>query len=234
MSDADPSTLYHKQYQEARKLFDSDIVNCIAAAKKNLLDPTLPPFYIIKNCILVAGAVDEWNIADDWLRWAEQAFKKSHDLATRQQDNNSLEALAGLREELDELKEFKMEDFTGMTKEERDMIDAEMEELEALAEAENMTEVAAEYLEDSEAVAEAENTMEVAAEHLCIPIRPAGEPTHDTSDPAVGSKSRRQKSTRSKGGAYHAQQFSRSRSNAKLRPSVLNYDWARKEGDEKP
>ncbi|CAN9330363.1 unnamed protein product [Alternaria alternata] len=143
MSGPDPSWLYHKQYEEGRKLFDGDIVNCIAAAKKNLLDPTLPPFYIIKNCILVA----------------ERAFKKSLDLATRQQDNNSLETLAGLREELDEVKEFKMEDLTGMTKEERDMVDAELEELDAVAEAENMMEVAAEYLEDSEAVAGAESGM---------------------------------------------------------------------------
>ncbi|CAN9086966.1 unnamed protein product [Alternaria alternata] len=206
MSGPDPSWLYHKQYEEGRKLFDGDIVNCIAAAKKNLLYVTypayFPPLYILM----------QHNIADDWLGWAERAFKKSLDLATRQQDNNSLETLAGLREELDEVKEFKMEDLTGMTKEERDMVDAELEELDAVAEAENMMEVAAEYLEDSEAVAGAEsrmdvavehledlqavvkteNRIEIAAEHLCIPFRPAGEPTHNTpSDSAVISKSRR-------------------------------------------
>ncbi|CAN9120840.1 unnamed protein product [Alternaria alternata] len=178
MSDPDPSRLYHKQYEEARKLFDGDIVNCIAAAKKNLLDPTLPPFYIIKNCILVAGAVDDWNIADDWLGRAERAFKKSLDLATRQQDNKWLEALAGLREELDEVKEFKMEDLTGMMKEERDTVDAGLEEMDAA--------------EELEAVAGAEDRIEVAAEHLCIPFLPAGKPTHNTpSDSAVISKSRR-------------------------------------------
>lgn len=51
MSDPDPSRLYHKQYEEARKLFDSDIVNCIAGAKKNLLYVTysayFPPLYIL-------------------------------------------------------------------------------------------------------------------------------------------------------------------------------------------
>jgi hypothetical protein len=146
--------------------------------------------------------VNEWNIADDWLRWAEQAFKKSHDLATRQQDNKSLEALASLREELDEMKEFKMEYLTGMTKEERDMLYAELdemdaaEELEAVAEAEKMMEVAAEYLEDSEsvdgaenrtdvavepledlqAVVKTENRIEVAAEHLCLPFGPQASP----------------------------------------------------------
>lgn len=161
--------------------------------------------------------MNEWNIADDWLRWAQQAFKKSHDLATRQQDNKSLEALASLREELDEMKEFKMEYLTGMTKEERDMLYAELdemdaaEELEAVAEAEKM-EVAAEYLEDSasvdgaenrtdvavehledlQAVVKTENRIEVAAEHLCLPIRPADEPTYNTpSDFAVSPKSRR-------------------------------------------
>ena len=106
-----------------------------------------------------------------------------------------------MREELDEMKEFKMEYLTGMTKEERDMLYAELdemdaaEELEAVAEAEKM-EVAAEYLEDSasvdgaenrtdvavehledlQAVVKTENRIEVAAEYLCLPFGPQASP----------------------------------------------------------
>jgi hypothetical protein len=40
--------------------------------------------------------------------------------ATQKQDTNSLDAHAALREQIDELREFRMEDLTGPTKEERD------------------------------------------------------------------------------------------------------------------
>jgi hypothetical protein len=29
-------------------------------------DRTIPPFYIIKNCILIASALNDWDEADIW------------------------------------------------------------------------------------------------------------------------------------------------------------------------
>lgn len=121
--------------------------------------------------------------------------------------------------------------------------------------------------EDAEAVAEAENEMEVAAEHIRLPIRSASEhattsmaheaqnnpvidinthaptpslqiipPAKDEQATAAAPKLRRPKSTQfKKGGAFHAQQFAKSlgKGGAKARPSMLNIDWAQTEEDKK-
>lgn len=50
---------------------------------------------------------------------AEQTYQTSLDEATLKNDKNSLQVLEDLRKELDELKEFRMEDLTGLTREER-------------------------------------------------------------------------------------------------------------------
>jgi hypothetical protein len=115
----------------------------------------------------------------------------SHDIATRKNDTVALKVLSDLREELDELEEFRMEDLTGLTKEQRrkfaypesetdesmeflgdsqgtnlDITDSEDEEgdedEDAVAAAENEMEVAAEMFEDKAAVAAVENGIGVA------------------------------------------------------------------------
>jgi hypothetical protein len=107
------------------------------------------------------------------------------------------------------MREFRMEDLTGLTKEERNwhpdtgedeaMLGDDDEDMAAMYEAmleEHKEELAGMDLEDSKGVARAETKMEVAAEHLCIPIRPAGEHittarAHDVpSDTAINSNLR--------------------------------------------
>jgi hypothetical protein len=90
----------------------------------------------------------------------------------------ALETLATLREELDEVRDLRLEDLTGLTKDERDMVgvedDVEVEEevLQDDGDEDEDEDSAGMNLQDSDAVAGAENEMEIAAEHLCIPIRP--------------------------------------------------------------
>ncbi|KAL6711642.1 hypothetical protein ACN47E_004576 [Coniothyrium glycines] len=180
MADPTPSSLYMQQYTEAVRLFDDgQIDGCIAETKKNLTDPTLPPFYIIKNCILLACALDDWNEADGWRLSAEQSYRTTLDEATRKQDLNSLLALSDLRKELDELYEFRMEDLTGMTREERDMCgmedDMHLDEEDTAMQEYDDEDLAGIDLEDAEAVAKVENEMEVAAEHIRVPIRSTNE-----------------------------------------------------------
>jgi hypothetical protein len=100
------------------------------------------------------------------------------------------------------MREFRMEDLTGLTKEERDWHPDTGEDEAMLGDddegmlEEHKEELAGMDLEDSKGVARAENKLEVAAEHLCIPIRPAGEHNtttraHDVpSDTAIDSNLR--------------------------------------------
>lgn len=76
----------------------------------NCSDFALPPYYVIKNCILVAGALDNWDDADIWRLTAEHSYDRNHRIALEEQDEASLLALQDLREELDELEEFREED----------------------------------------------------------------------------------------------------------------------------
>ena len=156
------------------------------------------PYYTIKNCILLAAASDDWDRADGWLSSAGQTYKTSLEKTTERQDDDSLEALVGLRKMLDEMDEFRMEDLTGLTKEERDASAFDEEATTAMSDDEDEDEYKRSVdmdMEDSEAVARVEIAIKVAAEHICIPIRPAAEPTtttttraHDApNDPAIDS-----------------------------------------------
>lgn len=80
-------------------------------------DTTLPPFYLIKNCILLASALNDWDEADDWRHVAEAPYKTNfHDSRTNE-DADSLKVLECLRAELDELKQFREEDMAALYKE---------------------------------------------------------------------------------------------------------------------
>lgn len=158
---------------------------------------------MVKNCLLIACALENWEEAENWFNAGETTLQSTLVEVTRRNDTLSLRALALLREELDEVNEFRMEDLTGMTKEERDeaieeddvdcdydfepMTDydedlAGIEDAEAVAKAGNKTEVTADQAssEDTKTIAEAENRMEVAAEHICIPIRSSNPVPSDT------------------------------------------------------
>jgi hypothetical protein len=85
------------------------------------------------------------------------------DIATRRNDETSLEALRTLRKKLDDLQELRTEDLTGLTKDQRDGIgeedDVNMESLqEAMAEFED-EDTAGIVSEDEIAVAQAESEV---------------------------------------------------------------------------
>jgi len=134
--------LYRKTFEDAEALFDSgDIAGCISAAKINLTqvaateqppksvlrltfpsDTTLPPYYIIRNCILLTGAVDNWDDGNEWrlaavkpptysqnvrhtltsnVAFQESTYSDALQRSTEKNDANSLTVLQGLRKELD-------------------------------------------------------------------------------------------------------------------------------------
>jgi hypothetical protein len=86
-------------------------------------DTSLPPFYIIRNCILLVGAMDNWDDGNEWRLAAvrcpvykpdmrhtltstvaiqESTYSDALRRSREMNDTNSLAALQDLREELDE------------------------------------------------------------------------------------------------------------------------------------
>jgi hypothetical protein len=86
-------------------------------------DTSLPPFYIIRNCILLVGAMDNWDDGNEWRLAAvrcpvykpdmrhtltstvaiqESTYSDALRQSREMNDTNSLAALQDLREELDE------------------------------------------------------------------------------------------------------------------------------------
>jgi hypothetical protein len=65
---------------------------------------------VIKNCVLIACALDDWYDANIWRLSAEQEYNRTLAKARRTNDEEALEGLKLLREELDQLKRFKDED----------------------------------------------------------------------------------------------------------------------------
>jgi hypothetical protein len=59
-------TRRHRSLHEgALRLFDKDDTDgSIAAAQRNLIDPTLPPYYFIKYHTLITSVMDDWRDAD--------------------------------------------------------------------------------------------------------------------------------------------------------------------------
>jgi hypothetical protein len=136
-------------------------------------DDTLPPYYIIRNCIVIACALDNWTEANIWRLSVEQTYSTCLDKARRRNDEDSLKALENLRKELDELTEFMVEDMTGLTREERSNLDQEdinMETLEeAMADLEDEDTAGIDF-EDLETVAQAEDEVGVSADAASSPI----------------------------------------------------------------
>jgi hypothetical protein len=137
----------------------------------------------MENCMLIACALDDCNEADLWRRSAEQTYNTTFADATWKNDTNVLEMLRRVRIELDELNEFRMDELTGLTREERDKMDEDpdsiwpgvQEVVEDALEDEDVIEC-----EDASAVAQAENADEVAVDTLELPIRSASDDTPPT------------------------------------------------------
>ncbi|RYO01936.1 hypothetical protein AA0120_g388 [Alternaria tenuissima] len=128
--------VYTDQLKAVMDLFDNnEIEKCIVKAKKNLSDKTLPPYYVIKNCLLIACASDTWEEADDWKTRAEQAYTAFAE-ATRKVYEDSLMTLNDLRKELDDLDKQKKEELLCeqireaqiISEEDQEMIDREERE----------------------------------------------------------------------------------------------------------
>jgi hypothetical protein len=120
----------------------------------------------MQNCILIACALDDWNEADLWRRSAELTYNTSFAEATTKNDTNSLDMLRNVRIQLDELHEFKMEDLTGLFREEReavfeDPVITEADEAEQLEDAvEDVEVIECEDVDAVEARSQLENDHE--------------------------------------------------------------------------
>jgi hypothetical protein len=71
---------------------------------------TLPPYYAIKNSILIAGALDNWDETDLWMLSAEQTYEYCYEISMKNQDEPSLSLLKGVRKQMDELEQYRKED----------------------------------------------------------------------------------------------------------------------------
>ncbi|OAG24972.1 hypothetical protein CC77DRAFT_1004654 [Alternaria alternata] len=72
-------------------------------AAVNTTDPAIPPYYYLKNCILVARAQADWDLNDLYRLNAEQKYDSSFHDAILRPDDGSLKVLRELRGELDDL-----------------------------------------------------------------------------------------------------------------------------------
>ncbi|KAH7084275.1 hypothetical protein FB567DRAFT_629810 [Paraphoma chrysanthemicola] len=171
MQDNDSSSTtktYWQRYKAAAKLFNKDTEKCIADAKENLNEMYLPPYYIIKNCILICCAMDYWSDANINRLTAESAYSVAWVEATRMQDEGALKVLEDLRADLDELEAFRQEDlYVGPPEEDEEENDIDdgyvsMDEMEAYEYA--VADEEREAPDEEEEIAEVENEVEVAAD----------------------------------------------------------------------
>jgi hypothetical protein len=148
-------------------------------------DLTLPQYYVMNYCILIACASDDWSKADLWRLCAEHVWSTARTKAVSMRDHKSLEVLDEARLLLDTLEEQQLEDTTGLTKEEREaMLDEDMvtdgfsveDEYVRLAELELLEDVASFDSEDQTVV---KNADEVPATQL--PFRPSNGHASETS-----------------------------------------------------
>jgi hypothetical protein len=118
-------------------------------------DRSLPPYHVIKNLILVTGAMDDWDEADIPRLQAEQAYIAAF-RRVQKDEIDSLEVLQDLCDELDQLQEFKRQDISAMLTAQRFTGPYDMEDLDE------------EYVDETE-LAAVGNADEVAAETLMLP-----------------------------------------------------------------
>jgi hypothetical protein len=133
-------------------------------------DLTIPPYYCMQNCILIACGQDDWESADVYRYAAEDAYAKAHRKATKQNDKDSLEVLEEVRNQLDQLIDERSEDVTAQTgikvHHGNDDIDMNNSYYDALE-----NDGVLYQMEDREELSEVENADELAAERIILPIR---------------------------------------------------------------
>ena len=87
-------------------------LECSTVAEKNLSDPTLPRYWIVKNVLIQVHASDDWNASEKYLLWAESVYTVGL-FRYQQQAKHSIDdevALQDLKESLDEARRLQEED----------------------------------------------------------------------------------------------------------------------------
>jgi hypothetical protein len=151
----------------------------------SLSDPTLPPYYVMNYCILIASALDDWNEAEIWIFSALHVWNRAHAEGVSTNDNDSLAALDEIWGRLGTLEEQRLEDLTGMTKEEGDVMDTVLgEDMDVdLAEQELSEDVDGFDLQNQDEWQQGENADEVGANQ--ITLRPLRDHATQTSNHAI-------------------------------------------------
>lgn len=145
--------------------------------------PTLPPFYIIRNRILIACAAENWDEGEKYRRGAEEMYEGQFEMATQNRDTDALEDLEMLRGELDRCKDLLDEVFFEETGIKVSDGYAEREEMLAAMDADEFDTYTPNLeleMEEQNAVTEVEDNDEVAAESMTLPIRETATPTSAT------------------------------------------------------
>jgi hypothetical protein len=145
--------------------------------------PTLPPFYIIRNRILIACAAENWDEGEKYRRGAEEMYEGQFEMATQNRDTDALEDLEMLRGELDRCKDLLDEVFFEETGIKVSDGYAERDEMLAAMDADEFDTYTPNpelEMEEQNAVTEVEDNDEVAAESMTLPIRETATPTSAT------------------------------------------------------
>jgi hypothetical protein len=261
MSDPYAPNLYQKLYEAAVHLFDKGkFKTCTKVAESNVAcadparhkeaadsaerDETLPPYYFIKNAILIVSAMDDWADAEVWKLAAEQAYITAFGKAKNKHSDNTREAFAELRYEFDQLDMFKVRDFEALValgEEDEERYEEDEEEYgEDDYEGEDEDDYEGQNKDEDEGEDAGQGANASAeTETIDFPIRQASK--HDpktNSVPAVkvdtaanGSPdtSSAPKIHQKKGGAYHMHAFTKSlskgSSSSSARASIMDGDW---------
>ncbi|XPS72455.1 hypothetical protein M3J07_004607 [Ascochyta lentis] len=112
-----PKSVYEEQLEAAERLFD-DEKECIRLAKHNLADPTIPPYYVFQNLLLISSATEGWDGAEIWMRAARQSYHTFHIEASRRQNTAAL-VNQFLEEDLTEILDQKREEMVYTPPDER-------------------------------------------------------------------------------------------------------------------
>ncbi|KAF2428717.1 hypothetical protein EJ08DRAFT_680447 [Tothia fuscella] len=101
----DTKISYANRYREVQELFNENKYDeCIAVGKQLLCDITLPRFIIIKVCILICFATEDWDEAEEYRKAGEQVFGVARGLITAENTDDETEAgFVLLRKDLDSI-----------------------------------------------------------------------------------------------------------------------------------
>ncbi|KAJ4319709.1 hypothetical protein N0V94_003768 [Neodidymelliopsis sp. IMI 364377] len=239
---------YTVQYLGARALCEDNLPGCISAARRNLADPALPPYHIIKNCILVACALDNWRDADVFRLRAEDVYHQTLSRATSEHDDKSLELLKSLTKDLKTLNQWKDEEMLERVSVGLDEAQESVETMDDGTDVVLHDDYSDVSNDDGEGIVYPDDYSDVskddvqlatgdgAAKDVEFPVRTKEGPAEAAEaaervspvntntlapPPVTANMLRRKKSSYDKSGAYHAHEFNNSISKAGPSPKGL-------------